>query len=309
MIPAADPGIQLHVRNKRLEGRDSFPAERVVLFVHGATYPSETGFDIDLPGGSWVENVARKGYDVYFVDVRGYGRSTRPAAMDAPPAENPPFATTADAVRDVGSAVDFILKRRNIAKLNLIGWSWGTALMAGYTMNNNDKVNKLVLYAPLWTLKAPPPISGSGAYRAVTREPARQRGARGIPAQRVEEISPTAWFDQWWQGNLATDPAGAKQNPPVVRAPNGVLKDIVDFWGVGKATWEPEKIRVPTLLILAEWDQDTPLFMAQEVFARLTNAPYKRHVVIGEGTHAVALEKNRMHLINQVQSFLDEQLP
>jgi hypothetical protein len=30
-------------------------------------------------------------------------------------------------------------------------------------------------------------------------------------------------------------------------------------------------------------------------------------VVIGEGTHTVALEKNRMHLINQVQSFLDEQ--
>src|SRR5215467_14006891 len=83
MISASDPGIQLHVRNKRLEGRDTFLAERVVLFVHGATYPSETGFDINLPGGSWVENVARNGYDVYFVDIRGYGRSTRPAAMDA----------------------------------------------------------------------------------------------------------------------------------------------------------------------------------------------------------------------------------
>jgi len=309
MIPAADPGIQLHVRNKRLEGSDRFPAERVVLFVHGATYPSETGFDIDLPGGSWMDNVARKGYDAYFVDVRGYGRSTRPAAMDVPPAENSPFATTVDAIKDVGSAVDFILKRRNIAKLNLIGWSWGTALMAGYTMNNNNKVNKLVLYAPLWTLKAPPPISGSGAYRTVTRNPARQRGARGIPAEKVEEISPTAWFDQWWQANLATDPNGAKQNPAVVRAPNGVIKDIVDIWGAGKATWEPEKIRVPTLLILAEWDQDTPLYMAQEVFGKLTNAPYKRHVVLGEGTHAIGLEKNRMNLINQVQYFLDERLP
>jgi len=306
MIPAADPGIQLHVRNKRLEGRDSFSAERVVLFVHGATYPSETFFDINLPGGSWVEHVARKGYDVYFVDVRGYGRSTRPAAMDAPATENPPFATTADAVKDVGSAVEFILKRRNISKLNLIGWSWGTAIMAGYTMNNNDKVNKLVLYAPIWNLKAPPPISGSGAYRTVMRDPARQRGVRGIPAQRVEEISPSAWFDTWWQGNLATDPAGAKQNPPVLRAPNGVLKDLVDYWAAGKATWEPEKIRVPTLLILAEWDQDTPLYMAQEVFAKLINTPYKRHVVIGEGTHVVALEKNRMHLVTQVQAFLDE---
>ncbi|HLC40239.1 MAG TPA: alpha/beta fold hydrolase [Methylomirabilota bacterium] len=306
MIQAADSGIQLHVRNKRLEGRDNFPAERVVLFVHGATYPSETAFDIDLPGGSWMENVARKGYDAYLVDVRGYGRSTRPASMNAPPAENPPFATTAEAIKDVGSAVDFILKRRGISKLNLVGWSWGTAIMAGYTMNNNERVNKLVLYAPLWYLKAPPPFSGSGAYRTASRDAARQRGIRGIPPQRVEEISPSAWFDSWWQGNLATDPAGAKQNPPVIRAPNGVLKDIVDYWGASKATWEPEKIRVPTLLILAEWDQDTPLYMAQEVFARLVNTPYKRHLVLGEGTHTVAVEKNRMHLINQVQNFLDE---
>jgi pimeloyl-ACP methyl ester carboxylesterase len=306
MIPAADPGIELHVRNKHVEGRENFPAERVVLFVHGATYPSETGFDIDLPGGSWAELAARKGHDVYMVDVRGYGRSTRPAAMDASPADHPPFATTADAIKDVGSAVDFILKRRGISKLNLVGWSWGTTIMGGYAADNNEKVNKLVLYAPLWTLKESPPISGTGAYRTVTRDAARQRGIGGIPGQRVEEISPTAWFDAWWQANLATDPAGAKQNPPVVHAPNGILKDLVEFWGAGRATWDPQKVRVPTLLIVAEWDQDTPLYMAQEVFAKLVNAPYKRHVVIGEGTHAVALEKNRLHLIGQVQSFLDE---
>jgi pimeloyl-ACP methyl ester carboxylesterase len=308
MIPATDPGIQLHVRNKHLEGRDSFSSDRIVLFVHGATYPSETGFDIDLPGGSWADLVASKGYDVYLVDVRGYGRSTRPAAMEAPPAENPPVATTAEAVRDVSAAIDFILKRRAVSKLNLVGWSWGTAIMGGYTAEHNDKVIKLVLYAPLWHLKSPPPISGSGAYCTAAREGVRQRGVRGIPSERVEEISPGAWFDKWWQANLATDPAGSKQNPPVVRAPNGVLKDIADYWGVGKSTWEPEKIKVPTLLILAEWDQDTPLYMAQEVFTKLVNAPFKRHIVLGEGTHAIALEKNRLHLINQVQSFLDEDL-
>ena len=57
---------------------------------------------------------------------------------------------------------------------------------------------------------------------------------------------------------------------------------------------------------MAEWDQDAPLYMAQEVFAQLINTPDKRYVVIGEGTHTVALEKNRMQLITQVQSFLDE---
>jgi pimeloyl-ACP methyl ester carboxylesterase len=309
MIPAADPGVQLHVRNKHLEGRDSFSGDRVVLFVHGATYPSETVFDIDLPGGSWMDYVARKGYDAYLVDVRGYGRSSRPAAMDAPPAGNPPLATTADAIKDVASAVDFILKRRGIPQLDLVGWSWGTAIMAGYTGDNNDKVSKLVLYAPIWTFKAPPPISGSGAYRTVSHEVARQRGTRGIPSQQIEEISPSAWFDKWWQATLATDPAGAREDPPVIRAPNGVLKDLAEYWTAGKATWDPEKIRVPTLLILAEWDQDAPLYMAQEVFAKLINTPHKRHVVIGEGTHTVALEKNRMDLINQIQSFLDEPLP
>jgi pimeloyl-ACP methyl ester carboxylesterase len=306
MVQSADPGIQLHVRNKHLGGSDNYAGDRIVLFVHGATYPSETAFDIELPGGSWMEHVARKGYDAYLVDIRGYGRSTRPAAMNTAPGENPPFATTDEAVKDVGSAVDFILKRRGASKLNLVGWSWGTAIVAGYTTGNNESVNKLVLYAPLWTLKAPPPFSGTGAYRTVSYDAARQRGIRGIPNHRVEEISPAAWFDTWWQANLATDPVGAKQSLPVIRAPNGILKDLVDYWGAGKSTWEPEKIRVPTLLIVAEWDQDTPLYMAQEVFSKLTNTPNKRHVVIGEGTHAVAVEKNRLHLINQIQTFLDE---
>ena len=178
--------------------------------------------------------------------------------------------------------------------------------MAGYTTANNDKVNKLVLYAPIWMLKAPPPFSGTGAYRTASRDAVRQRGTRGIPPQKIEEISPSAWFDKWWQATLATDPAGAKQNPPVIRAPNGVLKDIAEYWGVGKATWDPAKIRVPTLLTLGEWDQDAPLYMAQAVFSKLVNTPYKLLVVIGEGTHTIAIEKNRMRLINQIQSFLDD---
>jgi pimeloyl-ACP methyl ester carboxylesterase len=305
-IDATDPGIKLHVRNKHVSGKKAFPADKIVLFVHGATYPSETAFDIALPGGPWMDYAAERGYDTYLVDIRGYGRSTRPPSMDAPPDQNPAFATTADAIKDVGAAVNFILKRRNVNKINLVGWSWGTTIMGGFTAQNNEKVVKLVLYAPLWTLKEPPPFSGSGAYRTVTKEAARARGLRGIPDARKEEISPQAWFDKWWDGNLATDPGGAKQTPPVLRAPNGVLKDIAEFLGKGIPLYNPSDIRVPTLLIVAEWDQDTPLFMAQEVFSRLVNTPYKREIVLAEGTHAIAVEKNRMELIKEVQRFLDE---
>jgi pimeloyl-ACP methyl ester carboxylesterase len=306
MIPARDPGIMLHVRNKRPDGVTQFGADRIVLFVHGATYPSETGFDIPLGGVSWMDYVAARGFDVYMVDVRGYGRSTRPPAMGRPASENPPFANTQDAVNDVGAAVDFILKRRNVTKIDLIGWSWGTAIMAGYTAKNNEKVSRLVLYATLWTLKSPPPISGLGAYRSVQKDSARQRGLRGIPPERVQEISPDAWFEQWWAANVATDPDGAKQVPPVVRAPNGILDDLAKYWAQGKPTWNPADIRVPVLMIMAEWDQDTPLYMSYEVFPQLKNAPLKRLEVLGEGTHAIALEKNRGVLFQQVQTFLEE---
>lgn len=304
MIPALDPGIQLHVRNKRPAGEERFGPERIVLMVHGATFPSETGFDIDLPGGSWMDFVARRGFDVYFVDVRGYGRSTRPAAMDQPPASNPPFADTREAVRDTSAAVDFILKRRGVPRINLVGWSWGTTIMAGYAAENPAKVERLVLYAPVWFLPKAPPYQG--AYRSGTRESVRPFHAAGIPKARIEEISPTEWYDKWWAANLATDPVGASRNPPVLRSPNGVMKDLGEFWTAGKPTYDPATIRAPTMLLVGEWDAITPPAMAQEVFKRLTAAKYRRLVVLSEGTHSISLEKNRMHLIREVQHFLEE---
>ena len=39
MIPAADAGFQLHVRNKRPANLTRFESGNVILFVHGATTP------------------------------------------------------------------------------------------------------------------------------------------------------------------------------------------------------------------------------------------------------------------------------
>jgi len=94
MVPARDAGVQLHARNKRPEGVANFASDRIVLFVHGATYNAESGFDVPLGGVSWMDYVAQRGWDVYAMDVRGYGRSTRPKEMSQPPAENPPVVNT-----------------------------------------------------------------------------------------------------------------------------------------------------------------------------------------------------------------------
>ena len=307
MISGADPGVQLYVRNKRPRDLTSFTAENVVLFVHGATYPAETSFDLQLDGLSWMDYIAGRGYDVYLVDVRGYGKSSRPDEMNHPADRNPPIVRTETAARDYGAAVDFVLKRRGIAKLNVLGWSWGTAITALYTSQNNAKVNRLVLYAPVWlrqTKSLTDTGSALGAYRTVTVEAAMKRRATGIPAGK--KPMPDAWAEEWARATFASDPVGARGNPRFVRAPNGVVLDGREYWSAGKPLYDPADIRVPTMLILAEWDADTPVYMAQALFPKLINAEPKRLVIIGEGTHGVMMEKNRMQLFREVQLFLDE---
>ena len=141
----SEPGIQIYVRNKYPTGMKQFSADKTLIYVHGATYPSETAFDLQLDGLSWMDYIAQQGYDVYLLDVRGYGASTRPPQMDRPASENPPFAGTEEAMRDVDAVVEFVKQRRGIAKTNLIAWSWGTAIMQWYTSLNSHKVEKLVL--------------------------------------------------------------------------------------------------------------------------------------------------------------------
>ena len=309
MVPAADAGISLYVRNKHPEGMRKFSPEKILLYVHGATYPAETAFDLRLNGLSWMDYVAQHGYDVYLVDVRGYGKSTRPPEMDRPAHENAPIVRTETAVKDVASAVEFIRKRRGVGKVNLLGWSWGTTIMGWYTAQNNDKVNKLVLYAPGWLRNAASLTDKGGtlgAYRTVTKADAKARWLTGVPEDKKATLIPAGWYEAWADATFATDPVGAKLSPPVLRAPNGVIQDGREYWSAGKQLYDPGDIRVPTFLAHAEWDHDLPSYMLYAYFEKLTNAPYKRYVQIGEGTHTVIMEKNRMQLFRAVQHFLDE---
>jgi pimeloyl-ACP methyl ester carboxylesterase len=320
MIPSGDAGIELYVRNKRPVGMTNFPAERILLYVHGATYPSETAFDLPIEGASMMDLIAARGYDVYLVDIRGYGRSTRPPEMSAPPQANRPVVSTEVAVRDFGAAVDHVLKRRGVAGINLMGWSWGTAIAGKYTSEHSDKVHRLVLFAPLWIFRndavlAPAPEATGksapqlGAYRLISKEVAKARWLEGVPENKKAGLIPPGVFEAWIEATWATDPDATRHNPPMLRAPNGVIADALAYWTAGKAHYDPGKITVPTFLIHAEWDFDLPSYQAQAYFAALTNVPYKRLVEIGEGTHTVMLEKNRMQFFREIIGFLDEENP
>jgi pimeloyl-ACP methyl ester carboxylesterase len=312
MVKSPDTGIEIYVRNKRPADLKTFRPERTVLYVHGATYPAHSAFDLKLDGLSWMEYIASRGYDVYLLDLRGYGKSTRPKEMAQEASANGPIVRGDVAVRDIGTVVDHILARRKIARLNLIGWSWGSTLMATYTTQNPGKVQRLTLYAPPWIRQTASLVQAGpgplGAYRTVRRDQALGRWLTGVPEDKKATLIPAGWFDAWADATFASDPEGAKMSPPVLRAPNGVVQDGAEFHGAGKGYYDPAKITVPTLLVLGEWDRDTPPYMAQTLFPLMVNSPGKRLVMLPEGTHTIIMEKNRMELFRVVQSFLDEGL-
>jgi pimeloyl-ACP methyl ester carboxylesterase len=307
LIPGSEPGTQLYLRNKRPEAPPAGRNPASVLCVHGATYPASTTFDLPLAGVSWMDYMAGRGFDVWSLDLTGYGRSTRPPAD-----RSPPPTRGEQAVADIGTALRHIRETRGVAKTGLIGWSWGTTLVARFATENAALVDRLVLYAPLWLRNAssrgavPVPEGPLPAYRTVTRAQARERWMAGVPDNKRGSLLPPGWFEHWADVTFATDPEGSRQVPSVLRAPNGVLQDLREYWDAERPFYDPAKVTVPALLVLGEWDRDTPPSMATTLFPLLVNSPGKRLVMLAEGTHSIMLERNRGALFQAVQVFLEE---
>ncbi|MDB5654068.1 MAG: putative hydrolase [Tardiphaga sp.] len=297
-IPSSTAGIELFLRNKHPKDLTTFSSEKTVLYIHGATQPSETVFDLPVGDGSWADYISARGYDVWQVDVRGYGGST------APKDQSKPFATTREAVEDFGAAVKHVLARRGISKLQLIGWSWGTVIAGTYAAEVPQHVAGLVLLAPPW-LSAKGGAAPTDGWQQWTAEASLKRLQAGAPDGQAEKLFPAAWRKTWEAALLANQPAAKASSPPKFRSPTGVVADGAQYWSVNRAFYDPGKIVAPTLLIRGEWDELTPLNETQALFALLRHAPVRKLIEIPRATHFVEVETGRDALFREVQNFLD----
>lgn len=318
MVAAADPAIRLYVRNKHPADLTQVPPGHVLLYVHGATQPSEATFDLPLEGMSWMDYIAARGWDVYLMDARGYGGSTRSPELAQASAIQAPIVSTDTKIQDANAVIDFILKRRGVSKISLLGWSWGTIITATYAADHAEKVGSLVLYAPVW---CEGPCEFDQSFAAASALPtkgdelkpvielsmagARSRLQSGVPPDRRDELLPPDWFNAWSAAVLATDSAGAMKDPPVTRVPAGVSEDFRKYWDQGKAYYDPKRIAAPTLVIVAEWDEVTPPSGAEALYDSLASSAGRRLVELKEGSHIIMIEKNRLSLFEAVQQFLE----
>ena len=158
-----------------------------------------------------------------------------------------------------------------------MGWSWGTSIVGAYTAAQNDKVNRLVLYAPIWFFKEGTTVLASGqtlgAYRRVSKESAKERWLKGVPEDKKATLIPPGVFEAWADATWATAPEAEKTNQ-MLRAPNGVIEDVNDYWAAGKPYYNSAAITVPTPLIHAEWDADLPQLSGASLLYQARNIQF-----------------------------------
>ena len=271
----AGQSVKLYVRERALRdpGPDLPGLGQVVLFVHGATYPSAYAFDLPFKDYSWMAYLAQQGFDTFGMDMTGYGSSTRPEHMNDPcnatqqqqpmflvptplPAPCPPsypyFATNRPSQwDDIDAVVEYVRELRGVERVSLIGWSAAGPRFGGYAALHPEKVASLVLLAPGGYNRTAP---SDGP--AETLEPGPPMNV-GSPLDRdlgvisdVEAACGNSYepglHDAIRARNVEFDPVGAGWGSGVVRAPT------TSGWGWNAAM--AARVQAPTLLISAEFD-------------------------------------------------------
>jgi pimeloyl-ACP methyl ester carboxylesterase len=313
-VPAiAGQTTQIYVREVVRAGtalRDNGSADRVVLFVHGAGTPAEVAFDVPYQDYSWMGFLARAGFDVFSMEMTGYGRSTRPAAMNDPcnlsreqqltlipsliaapcsATYGQQMTTLASDWNDIGSVVDHLLALRHVDRVGMVAWSLGGPRAAGYAAQHPEKVRKLVLLAPAYNRDAagtpPAQVPANGA--AMTTQSHDEFTANwdrqvGCPDQYDPAVSQAVW-----SAMLDSDPVGATWGTGVRRAPQ------VTSWGWNGAV--VAKMKTPVLMVTGAHDKQVPPERVRNLYQDLGSSQ-KVLVDLACSSHNAMWEKNHLLL-------------
>jgi len=301
-----DPTVSLHVREivERGKERTAGRENKVLLFLHGATFPGYVAFDLDYENVSMMRHFARLGWDTFALDLEGYGQSSRPPVMDAPdqyPDRDAPISVDVT-LADVERAVDFIRDLRGVDKVHLLGWSAGAMVEAPlFAIRQPDKVAKLVLYGAKYL--------GKGKTAEQRREQDAKRNSAknryGNPADlqrwgklgtKAENLIPGA-FDAYTSAHLASDPLSEALGGRI-RAPWG------RFIGWPEPHFDAAGITVPTLVIRGETDAVASQEDNQKLFEAL-GSETKKYVEIEGAGHMIHFEKTNGDFYKALEDFLN----
>ena len=125
-------GITIYTVEKKLSNSSS---RKAVLLIHGVG-AGYVCWDLDIKDYSLMELLAREGFDVFAVDQRGYGKSTKPDGLTV---------TSKVCADDLKSVIDFIRNLRHLEKVDIVGHSFGGMVAVCLTGKYPEYIEKVVL--------------------------------------------------------------------------------------------------------------------------------------------------------------------
>ena len=279
-------GIKLYIYEK-CQGNSCY--KPIVILLHGSATAGRESFDLQVsgkPSYSLMDVLAEGGFDVFALDIRGFGRSSHPDG----------HITTADASEDLNAVVDYILKLKKAKKINLLGWSWGTQYGGMFIMNHPEKVAKYVSYAQMHIdsadlVKRKPKIEifRKSPYVNITEAGWKGRFYSMAPA----EVNDSDIIDEYAKVASLVE----------FRTPTGPQLDMVTIMPMVS----PRLLSVPTMLIHGEHDDVADMEGLLPFFKQLPNS-YKRYVIIPGAGHMMHLQKGHRLFQQEVIGFLKAQL-
>jgi pimeloyl-ACP methyl ester carboxylesterase len=295
--------VRIFVREK-VAASPSVTPRPVVLMVHGGVSPSTLAFDVNHSSYSWMSYLARAGFDVFAMDMTGYGKSARPK-MDDPcnvgpaqqktllsktlkepckPSYEYELVNRQSEHDELDRVIEYIRKLRGVATVNLLGWSGGGYRIGTYTAEHPEKVEKLVIFASSnYSRKNPsePPSEIPRPGFPITIQSREVAEKRWLPfAKCADQVEP-GMPERVWQLSRQHDPGGMAWGPGVMRAPTRT------YWGWNAA--EAKRIKAPTLVMVGEFDALNP--SNKELYEDL-GAERKVFVSVACGSHFAVWEKS-----------------
>ena len=263
VVPLEREGVKLHLECFRSEkGGDP------LLLVHGLTYSSHE-FDVDVKDYSLARFFANNGFNVWMLDIAGYGSSQEVADGFLPDSDY--------AAEDIAAAAKTILEREGRKSLDVLGWSWGTVTSGRFAANYPELVRRLVLYAPIVAGLAE--IEVTNPFNHNTWEHAagdfQVNADKSINYDITEPDVVNAFQSNCWRYDKDSSPNGGRRD--LLVAPTERLIPTGD-------------IEVPVLLIAGSKDDYVSPELCREAFGTLTNKASRLEIIEG-AAHAMMMEK------------------
>jgi pimeloyl-ACP methyl ester carboxylesterase len=277
----------------------------VVLYVHGATFPSALSVGFDFGNGSWMDDWNARGFDAWAFDFAGFGESGRYAAMTEPAANHPPLCRAPESAVQISSVLELIAQETGQARVSLIAHSWGGAPAALAAIAHPQLIDRLVLFAPIARRAGGTVPASLPAWADIPNEAQYKRFVEDVPKDHAPVLE---GFDRWAPAYLASDSGSAERSPPAVRVPYGPAADNIEA-KAGHLAWDPGKLTQPLSIVRGAWDSLCRDGDAATIMAAATAAPSRHDRKLDAGTHLMHLETGRHALYEAVGQALKGETP